>query len=118
MDCNEAYKSKSNVSYQKYCYVICVTTDEVWTGNWNYWTLTDYNYDNLAELETPKVTVTAANTNTFYIHLYIHENEVMFGIDVCKSILDAYIRLNDVEFYRIKLVLFTLIIIRSAVVTY
>lgn len=40
---------------------LSVTRDEVWIGNWIYWTFsfgTDINYDSLSELLTPKITVT------------------------------------------------------------
>jgi hypothetical protein len=41
-----------------------VTRDEVWIGNWIYWTLTlvtTNNYDSLTELHTPQITVTTAH---------------------------------------------------------
>jgi hypothetical protein len=43
---------------------LSVTRDEVWIGNWIYWTITlvtTNNRDNLTELHTPKVTVTTAH---------------------------------------------------------
>jgi hypothetical protein len=38
-----------------------MTRDEVWFGNWIYWTLilvTTNNYNSLTELHTPKIAVT------------------------------------------------------------
>jgi hypothetical protein len=44
-----------------------VIKDEVWIGNWIYWTLTlvtTNNYDSLNQLHTPKITVTTAHINS------------------------------------------------------
>jgi hypothetical protein len=41
-----------------------MTRDEVWIGNWIYWTLTvvtTNKYVSLTELHTPKITVTTAH---------------------------------------------------------
>jgi hypothetical protein len=41
-----------------------VNIDAVWIGNRIYWTLTlvtTNNYDSLAELQTPKITITTAH---------------------------------------------------------
>jgi hypothetical protein len=44
--------------------VMSVTGDEVWIGNWIYWTftlVTTNSYDSLTELHTTKITVTTAH---------------------------------------------------------
>jgi hypothetical protein len=51
-----------------------VTRAEVWVFNWIYWTtnlIATNNYNNLTELHTSKVTVTAAHTTTFQYTLSV-----------------------------------------------
>jgi hypothetical protein len=48
----------------KYGNAVSVIKDEVWIGNWIYWTLTvlnTNNYDSLTESHTSKITITTAH---------------------------------------------------------
>jgi hypothetical protein len=53
-----------NIEYQKILSRNSVAKDEVWIGNWIYWTITlatTNKYKSLTELHTPKITVTTAH---------------------------------------------------------
>jgi hypothetical protein len=68
MDCKTImfpWKQSVVYSFGKHFYIwfnyTCMTTDGIWTGDRNYCSITDRNYNSLNDLHTLQITVTAAH---------------------------------------------------------